>query len=215
MKLFRKTAVWLPTFPGLLILAALFVLFVFLLFSGLYSFLATSDPRPDARVLILEGWMGDEELANAISLADSNTLFVAAGGPIEYGAILFAQKTYADFTAIRLEHAGIPAQRILVAPAPWTKRDRTYTSALAVREKMKEAGLYGLPVNLVSVETHCRRSYFLYRRVFGSDAPVGVVSLKSRHRDLRHWWRSSSDFKLIITELLSWVYVQLTRWKYG
>jgi hypothetical protein len=214
MKFFRKKAVWVPTFPGLLVLVVLFVLLFLTLASGLYPFLVLNNRLPDATVMIVEGWMNDDELADALFLADSNTLFVASGIPIEYGALMLQVETSAHLTAARLEAAGIPAQRILIAPAQRTQRDRTYMSALAVREKLKEAGLSGTPANLISVGVHSRRSFFLYRRAFGPDAPLGVVALECRSYDQRHWLRSSMGFKAVVTELISWTYTQCTRWKY-
>lgn len=214
MKLFRKKSVLWPTPVGLAVFSSLLFLLLLGLLAGLYPFLAQNHPHPNAEILILEGWMGDAELTAAVSVAASNTLFVASGGPVEYGVLLFKEKTFADMTASRLLKLGVPASRILSAPAPDTKLNRTYIAALAVRDNMEQAGLLGRPANLVSVGVHSRRSGFLYRRAFGSEAPLGLVSLECARYDQRRWWRSSEAFKAVVTEMLSWIYVQCCRWKY-
>lgn len=214
MKLVRKKALWVPSKFGWLVLTVVLVVLSSSLIFGLHPFLSHNRPIANASVMILEGWMDDAELPGVLAHADSNTLFVASGGPIEYGALLFKEKTYAEITASRLMKLGIPAERILAAPAPATQRDRTYIAAVAVRKTLKDEGLFGVPANLVSVGVHSRRSGVLYRCAFDGESPLGLISLESHRCDQRHWWRSSEAFKQVITELISWTYVQCTRWKY-
>ena len=84
-----------------------------------------------------------------------------------------------------------------------------------MRRALEERGLFGRPANLYSLGAHGRRSCLLYRFAFGPEAPLGVISLESEEYDLRHWWKSSEAFKHVMTELMSWFYVQCTRWKYS
>ena len=214
MKLIHKKEVWLPTVPGLLVLLPVLIVLASVFLSELHPFLKQNKPLGNASVMILEGWLSDLELQDALELADSDTRFVTSGGPVSYGALLLKEKNYAELTASRLVQLGIPRERILAAPAPETLRDRTYVSALAVRDAMTEAGWIGTPANLVSVGVHSRRSGLMYRLAFEKDVPLGTIALESRRCDQKHWWRSSEAFKAVVTECISWMYVQCTRWKY-
>lgn len=214
MRFFHKKEVPVPTVQGLfLILLAFGILFAGL-GAGLYPFLAQNRPQAEATLAIVEGWIDDADLVAVVDRLPSGTVYIATGGPIEFGADLFRERTYAELTAVRLQKLGVESRFILEAPAPYTSVDRTYISALAVCDRLKEAGLFGQPANIYTVGSHGRRSYLLYRFAFGSDAPLGIVSLESSKSDLRHWWRSSMAFKNICTEVFSLSYTYCTWWKY-
>ena len=214
MKLVRKTTVWMPTFSGFLLIFLLLGLFGFGFCSQLYPFLALSRPLPQPELVIIEGWLGDVELAALYERFEPGTRFVTTGGPVKYGQSLLKEKTYAAVTAVRLRQFGAPEASVLAAPADDVACDRTYASARAVRKILEEKGLFGRPANLYSTGAHSRRSFFLYRRAFGQEVPLGVVSVDSEEYDLRHWWRSSLAFKHVINEWISWLYTQCTFWKY-
>jgi len=214
MKLVRKTEVWRPTRWGFLLILMLLTILGLGLSRGLYPFLAQHRPLPQADLVIIEGWMPDAELIRMFEGLEPGALLVTTGGPIKMGGSLLDDKTYADMSATRLRKLGVPAESIVSAPAPDVDTDRTYASAQAVYRVLEERDLVGLSANLYSLGPHSRRSFFLYKKVFGAEAPLGVVSLESEEFDLRRWWRSSYAFKSLLTELTSWFYVQGTRWKY-
>jgi len=214
MKLIQKTEVQRPTiWGGLLIFLLLAALGTALVF-GLYPFLAQNAPLPRTELIIIEGWLEDAQLVAVLSDVESNMLFVATGGPIKFGASLLEEATYAEATAARLLKLGVSPQRIVTAPAPDTATDRTYVAALAARRALEEQGFFGRPANLYTLGAHSRRSFLLYRLVFGPEAPLGVVALECEQHNLRRWWKNSLAFKHVMTELASWIYVQCTRWKY-
>lgn len=199
---------------GRLLFAGLLIALLLLAANVLYPFLAQHRPLTDARLAIIEGWIPDAELRTALQELPPDTIVVATGGPIRFGADFFEQKTYAGLTADRLRAFGIAPERILAAPAPDMPANRTYAAARAARRALEEHGVAGEPANIYTVGPHSRRSFLLYRFAFGPEAPLGVVSLESRDLDLRRWWRSSHAFKAMLTELTSWFYTQCTRWKY-
>lgn len=214
MKLVRRTEVWIPTIWGFLLIFLLFGLLGSGLLSQLYPFLAQNRPLPQPDLIIIEGWLGDEELASVFERVEPGTRFVTTGGPVTFGHSLLKEKTYAEVTAARLRLLGASPESVLEVPADDVACDRTYASALAVQCALEEQGLLGCTANLYSMGAHSRRSFFLYRRVLGKDAPLGVVSLDSAEFDLRHWWRSSLSFKHVMGEWISWFYTQCTFWKY-
>ena len=214
MKLVRKMEVRMPTRQGVLLIFLLIGILVFGLTSGLYPFLAQNRPLPQADLIILEGWINDAALETFVVGLQPGTQIVTTGGPILFGGSLFDEKSYAEVTAARLQKLGVAPEAVLIASAPATVKDRTYVSALAVRDRLEEKGLLGHPANLYTLGAHSRRSFFLYRRALGPEVPLGVVSLDSAEYDLSRWWRSSLAFRQVVSEAVAWVYVQCTRWKY-
>lgn len=214
MKLLRKKELAVPTPAGALVFLSLAAVVLTLLAAGLYPFLAQNRPVPDAGIAVVEGWLDDAPLVEILGRLPENTLYVTTGGPIKFGADFFEQRTYAELTADRLRKLGVPDEFILEAPAPDTSLDRTYVSALAVRRALESRKLFGRPANIYTLGPHSRRSFFLYRRAFGTDTPLGTVALESREFDLRRWWRTSLAFKNMLSELFSLAYTYCTFWKY-
>ena len=204
----------MPTVWGFLLIFLLLGLLGSGLLRQLYPFLAQNRPLPQPELVIIEGWLGDEELAAVFNSFESETRFVTTGGPVAFGHSLLKEKTYAEVTAARLRLLGASPQSILEVPAEDVACDRTYASALAVRRALEEQGLLGRPANLYTLGAHSRRSFFLYRRALGRDVPLGVVSLDSEEYDLRHWFRNSLAFRHVMSEWIAWLYIQCTFWKY-
>jgi hypothetical protein len=212
----RKREVWLPTRQGFLLLALLAAALLYGAVRSLYPFLALNAPLPDSSVVIIEGWMSDEEIAATVeAVRPRDPLLVATGGPVFFGLGLMEEETYAGVTASRLLRLGVPPEAILCAPAPDTPFDRTYAAALAARDALAAQGLRGQPCTIYTVGAHSRRSLYLYRQAFGPDWPVGIVSLDSRQYDLRRWWRSSHAFKHVTGEWISWIYTLCSPRKYA
>ena len=201
--------------PGWLVLFLVIIILGLMCVFKLYPFLALSAPRADAEIAIVEGWLNDDELNVVCSMVPSGTLWVASGGPLELGADLFGESNFAELLARRLVARGVSQDDIVVASAPRALKDRTFTSAQAVYAALQRRGCHQMSANLYSVAAHSRRSFFLYRSVFGFEAPIGVVSVEGEGRDYAHWWRGSLTFKHVISELISWCYTQATWWKYS
>ena len=205
----------MPTQQGFVLFFLLIGALGFGAIGYLYPFLAQNDPRPNAVITIIEGWLPDAELQGAVKAIKPGQLVVTTGGPVIFGGILFKGKTYAEVTAERLCLLGLNPERIICAPAPEVRSDRTYASAMAARAVLAQRGLFGEPCNIYSVGAHCRRSFYLYKLAFGKDYPIGIVSLDSQECDLRHWWRSSLAFKQVLEEFTSWIYTLFSSCKYA
>lgn len=215
MKFFRKKEVWRPTVRGYIFFILLFSGLTAAAVSSLYPFLAQNHPQPGAEIVIIEGWVADAELKEAVKGIQPGQLIVTTGGPVIFGGILFKGKTYAEVTAERLCLLGLDPEKIICAPAPDVRSDRTYASALAARDVLKQRGLLGKQFNVYSVGSHSRRSFYLYKLAFGADYPLGIISLESQECDLRRWWCSSLAFKQVLGEFISWIYTLFSSCKYA
>ncbi|HQN81040.1 MAG TPA: hypothetical protein PLB64_08275 [Kiritimatiellia bacterium] len=172
---------------------------------GIYPFLARHAPVP-TDILVVEGWVGDDQLRQAAAWAASNGVekILATGGPIETGRWLASWETYADMTKARLEALGL-GERFEVAafPAQPVRRGRTRESARALR-----AGLAPLPsaFNLASEGPHARRSWRAFRDEFGGDVQVGSVALEPTAFGRRDWWRCSEGVRAVLGEAIAYGY---------
>jgi hypothetical protein len=209
VKLFRRREVWLPTLWGwaivLLVLAALSVIAA----RTIHGFLAASDPV-GARVLVVEGWMGPEELDETIAVfrARGYERLITTGGPIRRWPPAPGPATYAEQAAWYLREHGVPETALTAVPARAASRDRTYSSAVTLREWAKRSGLRLEAIDLISDGPHARRSRLLYQMAFGPGVKVGILATRSYDYDAAKWWRSSIGSKNVIEQAIDFAWVK-------
>ena len=171
----------------------------------LYPFLARQAPVA-AEVLVAEGWLGDDLLAQAAGWATSNGVkkIIATGGPIETGSYLAEWKTYAEMTKARLEKLGYAEKFELAAvPAEKVRRGRTRESARALGAAL---GAHPAAFNLASEGPHARRSWRAFRDEFAGRAEVGSVALTPTAYGREDWWTCSEGVRAMIGEAIAYGY---------
>jgi uncharacterized SAM-binding protein YcdF (DUF218 family) len=168
-----------------------------------------NDPLPGG-ILVLEGWAPDPFLAKAMEefkRGKYDGLYIT-GGPIETGGMLVEYKNYADMTAARLLKMGFDASLLHPVPAMKVPRDRTYTSAMALRDWLAGHNVRATNITLMTGGAHARRSRLLFRQVFGSSAKVGAIAIPDDDFDPAHWWRTSQGFRTVTGEMIAWFYAR-------
>lgn len=179
------------------------------LLRGTYGFLAVQDSIPGG-VLVVEGWAPDHAIERALAEFRGHRyegLFVT-GGPLEQGTFLSEHQTFAQLGAATLLRIGADPQTLHAVPAPRVRQDRTYASAVALREWLSAHHIAMEKVNLVSLGAHARRSRMLFQRAFGPATQIGVIAAEEREFDPAHWWRSSSGFRIVSGEVIAYVYAR-------
>lgn len=96
------------------------------------------------------------------------------GGPIEWPETKYGN--YARMAADYLVKHGVPHDLILVVPAPPSAQERTFLSAVMLREFMQHLGIELDAIDLFSSGTHARRSRLLYQMALGKKVRVGVLA---------------------------------------
>lgn len=170
---------------------------------GGYPFLARQAPVR-AEMLVIEGWVGDELLAQAVDWAEHNGVkkIVATGGPVEVGSYLVHWKTYAEMTKARLEALGLGGRFELSAvPAEKVRRGRTRESARALKAA---TGMERGAFNLASEGPHVRRSWREFQGVFGDGVEVGSVALVPVAYGARDWWSCSEGVRAVVDEAVAY-----------
>ena len=207
--LLARRVMLVPTWRGWLLLLLLAGGLGWYGLHHLEPFLADNDPLPDG-VMVVEGWVPDFGLQMVLNQARQNPArkIYVTGGPIEIGAPLYRYHTLAEMGAATLRAMGLAASMVQAVPSPLVYKDRTYTSALALRDWFVAHG--GIPkrINLISVGPHSRRSRMLFQRVFGTSAQVGVTALEDPNYDPNHWWRTSQGVRTVTDEAIAYCYAK-------
>lgn len=207
-RLLRRRELWLPTTAGWALLVALAAGASWLGLHALYDFLAPNDPVGRG-LLVVEGWVDESGLEKAARLwrAGGYTRLVTTGGPVEHYASLLPFATYAEQAAAILRSQGIPDHDIAIVPAPASARDRTFASAVALREWISGNGVEAPALDIVSQGPHARRTWRLYRMALGESVAIGIRSVAPDLYPANEWWRSSAGAKDVLTEAIAWAWV--------
>jgi hypothetical protein len=218
--LFRRRHVWLPTLWGALLgLGALAAIAVALI-ANAPGYLAVTEPArgvdgAGARVLIVEGWLEDRELDQAVAQFRRGHYerIVTTGGPIDsWIGLPLPWKDYADRAARYLAAHGLADATITAVPAPASAQDRTFLSAVVVREWAARERVRLDAVDLVSVGVHARRSRMMFRAAFGPGVEVGVIAAQPTLHDPQRWWKTSGGAKVVLGESISLVWTACCFW---
>lgn len=208
--LFRRRPIWLPTRWGWLVLAFVLGGPGWVAGRQAHRWLSVDEPAMaadgrGARTLVVEGWLDPFELERAAQVfAQGRYERIVTTGGRNYGWPESSTPTsYAERAADFLRRHGVPASHVVPAPAPASVQDRTYLSAVAVREWAVRTGTTVDALDVFSGGTHARRSQMLYRLAFGPHVAVGAISAPPMAYDPARWWVSSAGVKSVLGESLS------------
>ena len=99
--------------------------------------------------------------------------------------------------------------RVLEVPAPKVQRDRTYASALALRDWFEARDGVPASLNVLTVGVHARRTRLLYEKAFGPGCDIGVLSVPDEDYDAGRWWEYSQGVRAVISETSAYLYARL------
>jgi hypothetical protein len=208
--LIQRRQCWLPTVRGWTLLFLVSLGLVIATARWVHPFLAVSDPISGGG-LVAEGWMPDYAMEQVIAEFRRNpyTKIYVTGGPIERGRLLQNYRTSAEAGAAMLVKLGLNADAVRPIPAPRTRKDRTYISAIALRNWFLRYGVRERTLTVISLGVHARRSRALFQTAIGSSVRVGVLAIEDRSYDPSRWWRSSEGFRTVTDEVIAYLYAKL------
>jgi hypothetical protein len=213
-----------PTFWGNAIAALAIVLLGSLLLVGLvivkiHPFLAKNAPI-NADVLVVEGWLPDYALKAAINEFEQRPYktLVTIGGSIPRGFYLSEYKTFAELAGATLIALNFDPEKLVVIAdniAPLSPKlsaaNRTHDSATELQAWFASSSTEVTSMNLLTLGTHARRSWILFKKVLEPQTRVGIISAQPLHYDPEQWWTSSEGNRTIIAELLAYLFTRLIR----
>jgi hypothetical protein len=207
--LFQRRQIWIPTLLGWALLLTLGIVGSSLAVLGAYPFLAQQDPAPSSRLLVVEGWMAEAELDQAITAFQRGGYerLVTTGGTIERYSALIGFNNFADLAAAYIVSRGVASSLVTAVPAPASAQDRTYLSAVKVREWARKNGLVLNSLDVFSGGPHARRSRKLFQLALGPKIQVGVLTATPSAYDRKRWWNSSAGAKSVLTEAIAWAWI--------
>jgi hypothetical protein len=213
VRLVRRASLPVPTARGWLLLAVATAGGLLIALRGAYSFLAPQRPS-GSELLVVEGWLDRDGLDQAVEIvrAEGYRRVLTSGGPITSWSELLGFATHAELAADHLVRRGLPAGAVIAVPAPASAQDRTFLSAVEVRDWLQREGLTPERIDVLSQGCHARRSWLLYRMAFGPDVQVGIRAARPGQYDPERWWRTSVGAKAVVQELLSLAWTQLCFW---
>lgn len=172
-----------------------------------HDFLAINAPVHTS-VLVIEGWVPRYAVTNFVAKVgkDYTDIYTTGGVTLADGKSRNDADTYASVTKTRLVRAGVPAEKLHVVPCWIVRRDRTYSSALALREWCRTNNVRLTAFNVVTLGPHARRSRLLHEKAFGKGVEVGIIPLTNVEYDPDHWWRYSEGVKETLSETAAYLY---------
>lgn len=177
----------------------------------IHPFLAVTDINQKG-YLVVEGWLPDYALEEAIQRFRDHPyeVILTTGVPLETGYHLSEYKDYAHLAKESLiAIAGDPSLPVIAVPTPHVERNRTYATAVKVREWFQAEDIDVRTLDVVTVGVHARRSRLLYQLVFGNEVSVGVWSVADADYEAGRWWAGSEGVKQTLTEFIGYCYVRL------
>lgn len=205
---------WGLSWIGWLILLFMLVLAGIIVTFSIYPFLSITE-RVKTDELVVEGWIpfyavhaGAREFASG-----SYREVLTTGGPITgMGGYTNDYNTSASLGAGRLKAEGVPSAVVQMVPSRVSGRDRTYSAALALQGWLDQQGTKVKAINVVTADTHARRTRLLFQRALGNDISVGVIAVPNPDYDARRWWRYSEGVRDVVSESVAYLYAKFLFW---
>jgi len=203
----RRTIIW-PTWFGWCLLLIPSVALPATILWGAERFLAALN-RTSAEVLILEAWTKDEgavAAANEFQSHPGQYKFVVSTGGLTGEGWTMKRWREDEIGERVMRNAGVPADKIIRAPAPDVETHRSYVAAVTARDVLTARGIHPRAINLITRGAHARRSRLIYSRVFGPNVEVGVVGWNPPGYGITPWWRSSDRATDVLKESVGYLY---------
>jgi uncharacterized SAM-binding protein YcdF (DUF218 family) len=138
---------------------------------------------------------------------------LTTGGPVEgYGPYSSIYDTEAWQSAELLVKAGISAADVQSVPSRFVGRDRTYNSAVALRNWLKDQNVNARSINVLTEDAHARRTWLLFRKALEPGVAVGIIAVPDPDYDANHWWRSSEGVREVLDEGIAYAYAKFFFW---
>jgi len=202
---------WGLSWRGWLILALLAGSNAGLLLFSVQPFLAETH-RVNTNLLVVEGWIHEYAIRAAVKeFGDGSYQRVfTTGGPVAgSGGYINDYNTSASVGADLLKKYGLSDESVQMVPSRIMDRDRTYGSAVALRNWFREHNLAVRGINVLTEDVHARRTRLLFHKALGNDINVGIIAVPNPDYDSRHWWRYSAGVKDVVSEVASYMYARL------
>ena len=202
---------WALSWRGWLVLALALLPIGALFIKSVYPFLAITH-RVNANILVVEGWVHEYAIRAAIKEFQSNHYqrVLTTGGPVVgSGRYINDFHTSASVGADLLEENGLANGLVQMVPSRMMDRDRTYGSAVALRNWFRDHNMAIHSIDIVTEDLHARRTRLLFQKAFGKDVQVGIIAVTNVDYPANRWWHYSEALKDVVSEFVAYLYARL------
>lgn len=201
---------WGLSWRGWLVLIAMSFLSAIIWVLNIQPFLAPTQ-RVDTKILVVEGWVHPYAIRAAVEefhAGGYGKIYTTGGPVVGSDGYINDFNTSASVGAELLVKAGVPTESVQMVPSHIWGRDRTYSSALALREYFQTNNMAVKKINVLTEDVHARRTQLLFQTAFGRDVEVGIVSVRDPDYEPRRWWRFSEGVREILGESIAYLYAK-------
>ncbi len=206
----RRNRLGLSWFSRIAIVLIIFILLM-LGFKNLNTYLSVNNPIP-SNLLVVEGFLPDYTLQNMMTefYDGGYDKILITGKPIGQGYYLSGYNTSSDLMRSTLIEMGLDSSLIHVVSIPETVyRDRTYSTALLMKQWLDTTHANQKRVNVYTLGCHARRTKYLFQHTVGESIQIGIIAGEDRSYDPEKWWKTSKGFRTVINESLAYLYARL------
>ena len=199
---------WGLSLRGWVGLIVLVIFSVYVVSLTIFPFLAVTD-RVHSDVLVVEGWVHEFAIKAAVEEYHTGNYrrIFTTGGPVSgNGGYVNDYQTAASVGADLLKKFGLPSESVQMVPSHVIGRDRTYSSAIALRDWLRQHNINTRSLNVVTEDAHARRTRLLFAKAFGPKVRVGVIAIPNPDYDAKHWWWYSEGVERVIEEMVGYFY---------
>jgi hypothetical protein len=207
IKLLQRQQMWTLTIEGWVIAIAFTIILFLFAITHIQAFLAVTSPVK-ADILIVEGWMDDNGLKQALAEFEQGSYrqIITTGIPLQKGYYLSEYKDFANLAAATLEAMGVDKSKIIPIPTPGVLKDRTHASVLELDKWLVNSQSKIESINLFSDNVHSRRSWMIYKKVLEPKIKVGVIAAENFSYNPKRWWGSSEGVRTVLSEAIGYIY---------
>ena len=202
---------WGLSWHGRLFVTSAVLLAIYAVVLNVHSFLAVTH-RVSAKFLVVEGWMDEYAIragADEFKTGDYEHVITTGGPAAGRSGYTNDYNTFAGVGARRLKAAGVADESVLMVPSHVIGRDRTYSSAVALRSWLRDHNIPLRSFNVVTEDSHARRTRLLFQKAVGNDVRVGIIAIPNPDYDPKHWWRYSEGVREVIGEGIAYIYARV------
>src|SRR5438552_6675460 len=159
---------WGLSWRGWLLVMSTGLAVAYFAFLNVCSFLTTTQ-RVDTNVVVVEGWVHKYAIRSAIEEYKSGSyqrVFTTGGPVIGNGGYVNDYNTAAGVGAELLKNFGLPSELVQMVPSRVMGRERTYSSAVALRDWFSGHNTGVHSINVLTEGAHARRTRLLYQKEF-------------------------------------------------
>jgi uncharacterized SAM-binding protein YcdF (DUF218 family) len=209
--MFDRKERWSLSWRGRLIVASALMVVGALVLKGVYPFLAITHPV-NANILVVEGWINEHAVRAAVKEFQSNhyqRVFTTGGPVVGTGGYINDFYTSASVGADLLRKNGLANGSVQMVPSRVMDRDRTYGSAVALRNWFHDHNMAVSSIDVVTEDVHARRTRLVFEKALGKNVVVGIIAVPNPDYDWRRWWWYSEGVKGVASEALAYAYARL------